>query len=101
VNPSVHAGRHEARAFVTDRNVRGGHFAVHGRMVGAADPHAWITMKTKLSLMTTEGVSTKDLNVDMVKGVVTLHGKVAIQAEKVKAHSRKRSRDVDYPFVFP
>ncbi len=31
-------------------------------------------MKTKVSLMTTEGLSAMDLNVDTVKGVVTLHG---------------------------
>src|SRR5471032_469600 len=52
----------------------------------AADtPDAWVTMKTKVSLMTTEGISTKDLNVDTVNGVVTLHGQVATEAEKVKA----------------
>src|SRR6202162_2860312 len=54
--------------------------------VAKADtPDAWVTIKTKVSLMTTEGVSTKDLNVDTVNGVVTLHGKVATEAEKVKA----------------
>jgi hyperosmotically inducible protein len=54
--------------------------------VRAADrPDAWITMSTKISLMTTDGVSTKDLNVDTVNGVVTLHGKVATEAERTKA----------------
>ena len=42
-------------------------------------------MKTKIALMTTDGVGTTDLNVDTVKGVVTLHGKVATEAEKAKA----------------
>jgi hyperosmotically inducible protein len=52
----------------------------------AADtPDAWVTMKTKVSLITTEGVDTHDLNVDTVNGVVTLHGKVATEAEKLKA----------------
>jgi hyperosmotically inducible protein len=52
----------------------------------AADtPDAWVTMKTKLALMTTDGIHTSDLNVDTVKGVVTLHGKVATEAEKAKA----------------
>ena len=52
----------------------------------AADsPDSWVTMKTKVSLMTTEGVDTHDLNVDTVNGVVTLHGKVASEAEKLKA----------------
>lgn len=57
-----------------------------GTLAMAADtPDPWITMKTKIALMTTEDVSTKDLNVDTVKGVVTLHGVVATDAEKVKA----------------
>jgi osmotically-inducible protein OsmY len=52
----------------------------------AADtPDAWITTKTKLALMTTEGIHTSALNVDTVKGVVTLHGKVETEAEKAKA----------------
>jgi hyperosmotically inducible protein len=60
----------------------------------AADtPDAWVTMKTKISLMTTEGVSTKDLNVDTVKGVVTLNGKVATEAEKAKAENVARRID--------
>ena len=52
----------------------------------AADtPDSWITMKTKVSLMTSDKVSTSDLNVDTVNGVVTLHGKVATEAEKAEA----------------
>jgi hyperosmotically inducible protein len=50
-------------------------------------PDSWITMKTKLALMTTEGVDTWDLNVDTVNGVVTLHGKVASDEAKQKAES--------------
>ena len=65
--------------------------------VGAANaadmPDAWVTMKTKVSLITTEGVSTKDLNVDTVNGVVTLHGKVATEGEKTKAESVARGID--------
>ena len=54
--------------------------------VGAADrPDAWVTMTTKVSLMTTDGVSTTHLNVDTVNGVVTLHGTVASEAQKAKA----------------
>ena len=60
----------------------------------AADmPDAWVTMKTKVSLMTTEGVSAKDLNVDTVNGVVTLHGKVATEAEKTKSEDVARRID--------
>ena len=87
-----------------------GHFSRIARVTGlilvlasglakAADtPDAWVTMKTKVSLMTTEGVDTHDLNVDTVKGVVTLHGKVATEAEKLKAEKVARgiegTRDV-------
>ncbi len=53
-------------------------------------PDAWVTMKTKIALMTTEGVSTTDLNIDTVNGVVTLHGKVATEAEKAKAENVAR-----------
>ncbi len=57
----------------------------------AADTlEAWVTIRTKIALMTTEGVSTKDLNVDTVNGVVTLHGKVATEAEKAKAENVAR-----------
>src|SRR5262245_48725627 len=44
--------------------------AVAAAWAHAADaPDAWLTMKTKISLMTTEGISTSDLNVDTVQGV--------------------------------
>jgi hyperosmotically inducible periplasmic protein len=54
-------------------------------------PDSWITLKTKLALMTTEGVDTWDLNVDTVGGAVTLHGKVATEAAKQKAETVARS----------
>ena len=47
-----------------------------GWALAADAPDAWLTMKTKISLMTTEDLSTSDLNVDTVQGVVTLHGQV-------------------------
>jgi hyperosmotically inducible periplasmic protein len=60
----------------------------------AADaPDAWLTMKTKISLLTTEGLATSDLNVDTVQGVVTLHGKVPTASEKAKAESTARRVD--------
>jgi osmotically-inducible protein OsmY len=52
---------------------------------------AWITMKTKIALMTSEGVSATGLNVDTTKGMVTLHGKVESQPEKLKAESVAKS----------
>jgi hyperosmotically inducible protein len=55
------------------------------RALAADAPDAWITMKTKIALITADNLSTSDLNVDTVKGVVTLHGKVGTDAEKAKA----------------
>jgi hyperosmotically inducible protein len=60
----------------------------------AADaPDTWLTMRTKISLMTTEGLDTSDLNVDTVQGVVTLHGKVATNGEKARAEATARRVD--------
>ena len=54
----------------------------------AADrPDSWVTVKTQLALMTTEGIDTWDLNVDTSKGAVTLHGKVATEEAKAKAET--------------
>lgn len=54
-------------------------------------PDVWLTMKTKLALLTTEGVDTIALNVDTADGVVTLHGKVESEAEKTKAETVARA----------
>jgi osmotically-inducible protein OsmY len=53
--------------------------------VGAATPDAWITTKTKLALLTTEGVNGTAIHVDTVLGRVTLHGKVRSAEEKAQA----------------
>lgn len=53
----------------------------------AATPDAWITTKTKLALLTTEGVSGTAIKVDTVVGQVTLHGKVGSTEEKAKAET--------------
>src|SRR6202023_2090141 len=53
----------------------------------AATPDAWITTKTKLALLTTEGVSGTAIHVDTILGKVTLHGKVRTAEEKAKAES--------------
>ena len=54
----------------------------------AADrPDSWVTLKTRLALMTTDGVDTWDLNVDTTGGAVTLHGKVATEEAKKKAET--------------
>jgi len=51
---------------------------------GAVMPDAWITMKTKLALLTTAGVSGMAINVDTVFGRVTLHGTVRSAADRRK-----------------
>lgn len=59
----------------------------------AAPSDAWITAKTKMALMTTEGVPSLKVNVDTVDGRVTLHGTVATPAEKAKAEAEARKID--------
>jgi hypothetical protein len=59
----------------------------------AATPDAWITTKTKLSLLTTEGVSGTAIYVDTILGKVTLHGKVRTAEEKAKAESIAKKID--------
>lgn len=64
--------------------------AVGVALATAADatmPDAWITAKTKLALLSTEGVSGTAIKVDTVRGRITLHGKVDSTAEKTKAES--------------
>lgn len=58
-----------------------------------AQQDAWITMKTKIALMTADNVSTSDLNVDTVAGAVTLHGKVETAAEKTNAETVAKGID--------
>jgi len=59
----------------------------------AATPDAWITTKTKLALLTTEGVSGTAIHVDTILGKVTLHGKVRSAEEKAKAESIAKKID--------
>ncbi len=61
--------------------------------VEAATPDAWITTKTKLALLTTEGVSGTAIHVDTILGKVTLHGKVRSAEEKEKAESIAKKID--------
>jgi len=53
----------------------------------------WLTTKTKIVLLTTEGVPGTAVNVDTVDGHVTLHGKVATAQEKAKAEAAARTVD--------
>lgn len=50
----------------------------------AAVDDAWITAKTKMALLTTDGAPATDVNVDTIDGRVTLHGKVSTEQEKAK-----------------
>jgi hyperosmotically inducible protein len=53
----------------------------------AATPNAWITTKTQLALLTTEGINGTAIKVDTVGGWVTLQGKVYSTEEKTNAES--------------
>ena len=53
----------------------------------------WITTKAKIALLTSEGFSINGANVDTVDGNVTLHGKVATDADKTRAEQIVREVD--------
>jgi osmotically-inducible protein OsmY len=59
----------------------------------AAMPDPWIITKTKLALLTTEGVSGTAIHVDTVLGRVTLYGKVGSAGEKAKAETAAQQID--------
>jgi hyperosmotically inducible periplasmic protein len=59
----------------------------------AYPPDAWITAKTKLALLTTEGVGGTAVSVDTDVGLVTLHGQVRSTTEKAKAETVTRKID--------
>jgi hyperosmotically inducible protein len=64
--------------------------ALAGSAQAASTPDSWVTTKVKLSLLTTEGVSGTDVDVDTIDGRVTLHGTVGSDAEKAKAETVTR-----------
>ena len=51
---------------------------------------SWITTKTKIALLTTDGFSVNGANVDTIHGNVTIHGKVATEADRTKAEQTVR-----------
>jgi hyperosmotically inducible periplasmic protein len=60
----------------------------------ASPPHdAWLTTKAKLAVLTNTGTAGTNVNVDTVRGVVTLHGTVASDEEKTKAEQSARKID--------
>jgi hyperosmotically inducible periplasmic protein len=69
-------------------------FALAGAASAMTAPSdAWITTKVKLSMATTEGVSSTDVNVDTVNKQVTLHGIVNTPAEKEAAEKAAKTVD--------
>lgn len=70
-----------------------------GLAVLALGPNAWaasdgwLTTKSKVELLTTEGVGGLDIHVDTRDGLVTLHGPVATTEEKAKAERSVRAVD--------
>jgi osmotically-inducible protein OsmY len=54
-------------------------------LTAAESNDVWLATKAKVALLTTEGVSVKDVDVAVVEGAVTLHGKVRTGAEKARA----------------
>ena len=53
-----------------------------GTMAKGEVTDSWLTLKTKLALLGDERVSSNDVSVKTVKGVITLRGKVANAAEQ-------------------
>jgi hyperosmotically inducible periplasmic protein len=62
-------------------------------MASADTKDGWITTKSKIALLTSDGFSVKGANVDTVNGNVTLHGKVATDADKMKAEETVKQVD--------
>jgi hyperosmotically inducible protein len=53
----------------------------------------WVTMKTKIALITEDDIDAMDIRVDTVRGRVTLHGKVTSEREHAKAEEVARKVD--------
>lgn len=58
-----------------------------------APPDAWLTTKSKLAVLTDVGVEGTDIDVDSVRGVVTLHGTVASEEDQQTAEKAVRGLD--------
>jgi osmotically-inducible protein OsmY len=69
-----------------------GTLVVAGAVAGRADVNdSWITTKTKIALLTTDGFSVNGANVDTVNGNVTIHGKVETDADRTRAEATVRT----------
>ena len=63
-----------------------GTIVVAGTAAASADvSDSWITTKTKIALLTTDGFSVNGVNVDTINGDVTMHGKVTTAEDRTKA----------------
>jgi osmotically-inducible protein OsmY len=62
--------------------------AVMARALDVSD--SWITTKAKITLLTMDGFSVSDANVDTTNGNVTIHGKVATTEDRTKAEQTVR-----------
>jgi hypothetical protein len=54
---------------------------------------AWLTTKAKLAVLTNTGTAGTNVNVDTVRGTVTLHGTVSSEEDKAKAE--KSAKEID------
>jgi hyperosmotically inducible protein len=71
-----------------------GILVVAGVVAARADVNdSWITTKTKIALLTTDGFSVNGANVDTTNGNVTIHGKVETAADSTKAEATVRKVD--------
>ena len=87
----------DARRAITVGLVAGALALAPIRIATAADaspPHdAWLTTKAKLAVLTNTGTAGTNVNVDTVRGVVTLHGTVVSEEEKAKAEQSAKKID--------
>jgi osmotically-inducible protein OsmY len=68
-----------------------GTMVVAGAGAARADvKDSWITTKSKIALLTTDGFSVNGANVDTINGNVTIHGKVETAADSTKAEATVR-----------
>jgi hyperosmotically inducible protein len=51
---------------------------------------SWISTKAKIALLTMDGFSVNGVNVDTIRGHVTIHGKVATTEDRTKAEQTVR-----------
>jgi hyperosmotically inducible protein len=54
-------------------------------------PDAWITLKAKIAVLTAVGIPGTDINVDAVRGHVTLHGTVGSREDQERAEKAARA----------